>query len=328
MPADMVVEPIVEVAPVLEDTGFGLEEDVDIRQMDATSSIVSRRFRVQIQDEADIDKIRMPEVSLDERAWQRNTDVLAEVFDGILPVVRGGCKHTSIAPWDFLVRVTGIEQALMDMHTRPAYVHKLMDRLTSAFLARLEQYEELNLLRINNETYLGGGYDYTSELPGPGFDPSRVRTADMWGRTMSQIFSAVSPAMHKEFALRYERRWLSRFGLTYYGCCEPLHDKVDILKRNVTNLRKISMSPWIDLETAIRNVGRDFVFSLKPNPAVLAWNEWNSARARKELKQVLDRLGGLHVEIVMKDISTVRYEPQRLWEWAAIAVEEAQRAAG
>ena len=25
----------------------------------------------------------------------------------------------------------------------------------------------------------------------------------------------------------------------------------------------------------------------------------------------------------MKDISTVRYEPQRLWEWSRIALEEA-----
>jgi hypothetical protein len=27
--------------------------------------------------------------------------------------------------------------------------------------------------------------------------------------------------MHEEFALQYEKRWLERFGLTYYGCCEP-----------------------------------------------------------------------------------------------------------
>jgi len=26
----------------------------------------------------------------------------------------------------------------------------------------------------------------------------------------------------------------------------------------------------------------------------------------------------------MKDISTVRYQPQRLWEWATIAVEVAE----
>ena len=27
------------------------------------------------------------------------------------------------------------------------------------------------------------------------------------------------------------------------------------------------------------------------------------------------------VEVIMKDISTVRYEPQRLWEWSQMATE-------
>jgi hypothetical protein len=38
---------------------------------------------------------------------------------------------------------------------------------------------------------------------------------------------------------------------------------------------------------------------------------------------VIERVEGkCHVEFIMKDISTVRYEPQRLWEWARIATEE------
>jgi hypothetical protein len=30
------------------------------------------------------------------------------------------------------------------------------------------------------------------------------------------------------------------------------------------------------------------------------------------------------VEIIMKDISTVRYKPERLWDWARIAMEVAE----
>ena len=36
------------------------------------------------------------------------------------------------------------------------------------------------------------------------------------------------------------------------------------------------------------------------------------------------RPAGCHVELIMKDISTVRYHPKRLWEWAAIAMEVAE----
>jgi len=326
MQADMVVEPTLSVPPVLHDTGFGVREDVDVVRTDGANSVVSRHFHAQIRDEADIEKIRMPEVTLDTAAWDRKHAMLADIFDGVLPVCKTGMTGTSIAPWDLLVRLTGVEYVLMDMTTRPVYVHKLVERMTQAFMRRLDQYEELNLLTCNNDnTVLGGGYLYTDELPRPDCEPERVGTCDMWGRTMSQIFSAVSPAMHEEFALQYECRWLKRFGLTYYGCCEPLDRKVDILRENVPNLRKISMSPWVDIAVAAANVGTDYVFSLKPNPAIVADDSWDCEVVRRELRTVLDQLRGLHVEIIMKDISTVRYQPRRLWDWARIAVEEAEK---
>jgi len=327
MQGDMVVEPAIEVPPALRDTGFGLAEKVDVARTDDASGVVSRHFHVQIKDERDVEKIKIPEVTLDQDAWDRNHALLSDVFDGVIPVEKVGTKATSIAPWDLLVRLTGVEEVLMDIGTRPDYVHKIMDRLTSAYLHRLDRYVELNVLAPNNDRWLGGGPQYTDELPPADYDPARVRTTDIWGRTMSQIFSAVSPAMHEEFALQYECRWLNRFGLTYYGCCEPLDKKVGILRKNVPNLRKISMSPWIDLDVAIENVGTDYVFSWKPNPAIFAEDEWDPDFVRRDMEDTLKRLRGLHVEIIMKDISTVRYGPQRLWEWAQIAVEVSEKLA-
>jgi hypothetical protein len=43
--------------------------------------------------------------------------------------------------------------------------------------------------------------------------------------------------------------------------------------------------------------------------------------SRQELREFLELAGGCHVELIMKDISTVEYQPQRLWEWAEIAME-------
>jgi len=321
MPGDSVVESVIPVPPVLHDTGLGLDEKVDIAKTDETSSVVSRHYHIQIQNESDIAKIQMPQVALDEEAWDRNFGMLSDLFDGILPVVKVGMKGMSVAPWDLLVRLTGVQEILMDMYTRPEYVHRLVDRVFDAYLHRLNQYEQLNILDTNNETWSGGGPQYTEELPPPDFDARRVRTQDMWGRTMSQIFSEVSPAMHEEFALQYECRWLNRFGLTYYGCCEPLDKKVGILRKNVPNLRKISMSPWIDVDTAAEAVGRDYVFSLKPNPAIYTNDAWDPDHVRRELRVTLERLRGMHVEVIMKDISTVCYKPQRLWEWSEIVSE-------
>jgi len=151
-----------------------------------------------------------------------------------------------------------------------------------------------------------------------------VRPCDQWGCATPQIFSDVSPRMHEEFALRYELRWLSQFGLNYYGCCEPLHTKLDILAA-VPNLRKVSMSPRADVEKMVERACDTYVLSHKPNPAVFATDTWNPDQARRDLRQVLDKTRGCTVEVIMKDISTVRYEPRRLWEWSRIAMEEVAR---
>jgi hypothetical protein len=85
------------------------------------------------------------------------------------------------------------------------------------------------------------------------------------------------------------------------------------------------MNYRVKVERAVRNVADQYVFSYKPNPAIFATDNWRPEEARRELITVLERARGCHVEIIMKDISTVRYQPQRLWEWAAIAMDLVQR---
>lgn len=322
MPGDMVVEPLLYSPLVIHDTGFGIAEDVDIVKTDEHSSVVSRRFHLQIQSEADLAKIRMPQVTHDAEASERNYRALLEAVGDILPVVKRGAPGFWFAPWDELIRWWGVQEAMIDLVAKPELVHHAMDRLVSAYLHRLEQYEAQNLLAFNNTNVRigSGGLGYCDELPQPDADPQHVRPIDLWGCATAQIFAGVSPAMHEEFALQYERRWLERFGLNYYGCCEPLDLKVAML-RSVPRLRKISMSPWVELDRAAKNVGTDFVFSWKPSPAIFAEDRWQPAKARQMLQEGLAKTRGCVVEVIMKDISTVRYEPQRLWEWAHIAAE-------
>ncbi|KKK91815.1 hypothetical protein LCGC14_2709140, partial [marine sediment metagenome] len=47
---------------------------------------------------------------------------------------------------------------------------------------------------------------------------------------------------------------------------------------------------------------------------------------RTDLSQSLKKLRNNVVEIIMKDVSSVEYKPQHLWEWSQIAVEEAEKA--
>ena len=131
----------------------------------------------------------------------------------------------------------------------------------------------------------------------------RVQPHNMWGCSNAQIFSDVSPQMHWEFAVEHDMRWLTRWGLTYYGCCEPLDRKIEILRR-IPNLRKISITPWADTASAVAQVGTDYVLSRKPNPNVFARDAWNPELARQQLVDFLDASRGCHRELIMKDIST------------------------
>jgi len=323
-PGDMVVDPVFYLPLVIEDTLFGIREEVEIASTDAASDVVSRHFHIQIHDERDLEKIQIPQVRLNAVESENQRLILHDVLGDMLPIVPRGQPGFWFAPWDELVRWWGVEEAMRDLIDRPALVHAAMERLVSAYLHRLDQYEHQGLLALNNANVRvgSGGLGYCDQLPATGFDPQHVRTQDLWGCATAQIFSGVSPRMHEEFALHYERRWLERFGLNYYGCCEPLDAKIHILK-SIPNLRKISMSPWIDVERAVRNVGDRYVFSYKPSPAIFAEDVWNLGRARAELRQFLEKARGCVVEIIMKDISTVRYQPRRLWEWATMAMEEA-----
>ena len=322
MPGDMIVENVHYSPLVIDDTGFGIDEDVQIATTDSTSDIYSRRFHLQILEKEDLEKIEMPRVTHDVEASERRYEALSQAIGDILPVVKRGAPGFWFAPWDELIRWWGVQQPMTDLVDKPDLVHAAMDRLVTAYLHRLDQYVEENLLARNdgNVRIGSGGLGYSDELPQAGFDTQHVRTVDLWGCGTAQIFVGVSPAMHEEFALQYERRWMSRFGLNYYGCCEPLDLKIDML-RSVPGLRKVSMSPWGALDRAGGNVGTGFVFSRKPSPAAFAEDAWSLGKMRDDLVDSLERTRGCVVEVIMKDISTVRYQPQRLWEWAAMATE-------
>jgi hypothetical protein len=327
-PADMVVEGTLYAPLAIGDTGFGIAIDEDIARTDKRSEIVSHHYHCQFHGMEDVARIRMPEITHDAAASSRNLEVMLDIFDGILPVEPRGVAGYWFAPWDVLAVWWEPQQVLTDLALRPELVHAAMDRLVEAFLGRLDQYEELGLLSPNNgNCRIGsGGLGYCPGLPGPAFDPAHVRPGDQWGSCAAQLLGAVSPAMHEEFALRYERRWLERFGLTYYGCCEPLDRKIDIL-RSIPNLRKVSMSPWVDMERAAEAIGTDYVLSYKPSPAFLGEDRWRPEAARRSLREALATARGCIVEVILKDISTVRYQPERLWDWAQMAMEEVKRLA-
>ncbi len=326
-PGDMILDDYLACPLVIHNTRFGIEEDVDIVRTSETNGVYSRHFHTQIAEEEDLSKIKLPVVTYDEAATEENYRKMCDVYGSIMAVRKEGIKHIWYTPWDDLIRWWGVQEAMTDLIDRPELVNEAVKRCAASMHSGLDQMEKLNLLSFGaNNTRVGsGGYGYTGELSAPNPGPNGVSTINNWGCSNAQIFSEVSSEMHWEFALRHDIPWLERWGMNYYGCCEPLDWKIDILRR-IPRLRKISMNFLINMERAVKNVGPDYVFSYKPHPAFVAEDRWRPEAVRRELTNLLEkaRSCGCHVEIILKDISTVRNQPQRLWEWERIAMEIAE----
>ena len=296
-PGDMTVSAESIQRYCINDTGFGISEDVDIEKTDDDNDVVSRHFNIQISEEADISKIKRPIITHDTAKTEEQYQKRCEIFDGILEVRKKGIESFWFAPWDIIVGWTGVQEILIDMALRPDYVNALVAHLVDCWISRVDQLEEQGLLAMP-----------ASEMEVSG---------------AAQIFSEVSPEMHGEFALKHEARFYKRFKKVHYGCCEPLHNKVDICAQYLPNMSQISMSPWVDFEKGAARVRDRFIFGWRPNPAFLAPEHWNPDMIRKDIENNLKiaHNHGCTVAIYLKDISTVAYQPQRLTEWNTIAKE-------
>jgi len=319
---DMVFEAAVHVPIAIRDSGFGIE----VKTESPNHWFGASRYLAVIVSEDDIEKIQTPQVSTDREETERQYQQHGDLYDGILEVRKTGRRDFWFSIFDTYIQWRGLEQAFLDMTDRPEWLHRVMDRMTRGHIAEIEALERQGALSLNNGNVRIGsqGFGFTDELPQSDFDSAHVRIKDLWGHASTQIFADVSPAMHEEFALQYEAQLLTRFGLSSYGCCEPLHRKVDLIKRHLPNLRCISMSPWVDVEVGAAAVGKDLVFAYKPNPAIMAGDTWDISQVRAGLRTVLERTRGCAVAILMKDLHTCNGHPERMWQWVQTAVEVAE----
>ncbi len=322
-PVDMVVEPFIRVPKAVHNTGFGVDIEEERAITDPTNSVVGHRFMNQFKSEKDLEQIKTPRVSHDPAETERRMSVAHEIFDGIMEVRAEGVDPY-LSLWDPISTWMSVEGALWGLADQPELMHKLVGRVTEGYLAMLDQLEEQGLL-CGPQSLIHCTGAWVDELPAPGYNPDRPRTKDLWMFGLAQMFSTVSPAMFREFEVDYASRICERFGLVYYGCCDPLDRKMAEV-RMIPHVRKVSMSAWVDEERGASEIAGDYVYSRKPNPALLATDTFDAEAVRKDLeatREVCKRYG-CPLEIILKDISTVRYDPMRLKKWGEVAMEVAE----
>jgi len=302
-----------------KDSGWGLEP----KWNPAPEALGARGFAPVLLAPADLKKLRRPEVSLDEPETRRSLQEAQDLFGGILDVQLRGITTFSIHIMSLYTALRGLDQVMMDMIENPAMLHDAMAFYAEAHRDLIRQYDRLRLFSLNNDNsyHSSGGNSWTDELPKPGFDPGHVRPRDLWASAEAQEMALVSPEMHEEFILSYERKLLAPFGLNGYGCCEDLTRKLDFVLR-IPRIRRISISPFADVDACAEKLQGNCIFSWKPRPSDLV-GEFNPKRLRDYIARTLRaaEANGCVLEMILKDTHTCEGHPERFTEWTRIARE-------
>jgi len=316
---DYLLAPRVTYGSVVHQSDFGVE--VIKRKGDDGAGHGSEVWDAPIKDlTKDLGKLKFRELTYDRDATGSMRLLMESIYGGVAPIKLRSDYWWTQGLTIVAIDLIGLEPLMLSMYDTPDELHQLMAFLRDDHI-RIQQWLESNgLLTLNNdESFVGsGGVGYTDLLPQKDWhDGDKVRIKDLWGLSESQETVGVAPDMFEEFIFPYQLPVISRFGLSSYGCCEGLDKRVRIIKQ-IPNLRRISVSPWAKPDIMAQQLGKDYIFSAKPNPSFISAN-WDEKVIAQNLRDFLIPSKGLAVELTMKDLHTLNGEPDRIGRWVALA---------
>ena len=277
----------------------------------------ANHFQPVIMEPKDLDRIQTPTVTYHEKETMEKLKIEQDILGDILPVELVGQKFLYFALMETYTDLRGLEQVMYDIYEEPEMLEDGMQMIADGYHSLLDQYLKYDLLALNNDQgYNGsGGMNYTHDLPkvpGGGKD-----LKNFWGFCESQEFTMVGPDHHYEFCGKHEASLAERFGLFSYGCCEPVERKLHyILKFN--GIRRISISPWADLQSCADQIGQKAVYSWKPNPSLFINNFYDGNNFENYVRNTLEIAKDNCLEIVLKDTGTVNNKPEMYGEFVKL----------
>lgn len=217
--------------------------------------------------------------------------------------------------------LVGLESMMFGMIDEPETIHAIMNFLCNDILhvAQILENEGLFCPNTGNDYVGSGTRGFTSDLPQTGKRPDGgANLKDCWALLESQETVSVSPEMFAEFVWPYHKKIAKEFGLVYYGCCEPLEDRIDFIK-SIPNLRSVSVSPWCNEVILAKECAGKYVYSRKPAPSAISAHTVDYAALSKDLENTIKIAGNCNLEIVMKDLHTVSGDIMRTKRWVDMA---------
>jgi hypothetical protein len=321
-PCDMVVENWIAIPKTVYNLDYGIHIVDEVLKTDEGNDVVSHKYEDQLETIEQLETLKPDVIRVDTELDNKHLAICNEIFDGIIPArLEGAQIHSGV--WDRIAQMRSVEKILWDIIDRPEFIEAIVKKFVDLAMSTVDQCEKLGLLDARLQ-YVHCTGAYTRDLPSKDYDGVKASAKDCWSFGMAQMFTTVSPAMHEEFEIDLVKPLYERFGLLYYGCCEPLEKKIGII-RKLKNVRKISVSPWADVAKCAEHIHGDYVLSLKPNPAffVAGFAEEKIVTLVRDAIAVA-KANNTPIEIIQKDVSTLEYHLDNLDRWEQIVMRIVQ----
>jgi len=287
------------------------------RQVESTG-LGGFRYDPPIKSIADYERITVPTYTYNPQRTEQGLSRMAELLGDAMPVRLQLGPPLGPQHGTYLDQLRGMAPMLEDLAFHPELVHRAMAKITEGVLRATRAAEETGLLTPNHHEPMYCSDPVNGEAP-----EGEVGLHNLWVAANSQEFQEVSPRMQEEFLVNYQTPIFQQFGAVQYGCCEDLTQKIDLLLR-IPNLRVFVCSFWTDLDKVIeKTAGRYTIMWRQPAAGVMLPDDLQPIR--EHLDQGLRKLQGYPYQVVLREVQSLHGHPNRIREWAQIAIELARK---
>ncbi len=314
---DSVFEPWLTVAAAYITSPDGLW-GLPVQWMSGEDPRGSRQIVPSLVNPEDAGRMVSPHHRVDEPETERRAAKLHDAIGDILDIDIDRAPLYRMWNGDIstlLAQLRGLDQLMMDMLERPAWLHGVLAFMRDGILRTHEEAEQAGDWRLSS--HQNQAMPYAVELEDPAPNSAPVTRDRLWYFCAAQETTLVGPDLFHEFMLEYQRPILEPFGLVAYGCCEDLTRKIPLLKR-IPNLRRIAVSPMADVARCAEQIGADYVLSYRPSPSDMVGYGFDPGRIHRILQRDLKACRGCCYDITLKDVETVQNDPDRVRNWVAI----------
>ena len=332
---DIVIEPYFRIGwqgknMNVTGTDFG---DIKVEMELAREGGIAHKSFFPIKTPDDVKRLSPRTFKVDREPALEMQATLEDTFGDILPVLLGNYDNFDLnigdqpfvgnmfigVTWD-VFHLIGAEAMMLWPYDCPDVLQELLAFLVDDKKRFFQYLVDEGLLVSNTDNQFIGAmsYGYVSDLPEN--KTENVVLKDLWAWSESQETQMMSPDMLAEVYLPSMAELANLFGLAYYGCCERIDNKFELLTKQIHNIRCFSISGWSDVDKFTEKLGKNYVASIKPFPAYVSspTAQWDKVKEDAKRASEAVKRNNTPAEVIFMDVYSKTVTPDRAAEWVRI----------